>query len=98
MLEIFRNENISFVRHIKNILENHKIPCILEELELPLGVVFAPARILLINEKDEKKALKLIEEVFKESSKETKDWVCQQCYTTIEPQFTECWFCTASKA
>ena len=98
MKVIFSHRNIIFIHHIKNILENHKIACILEEGH-SLDPVLAPeGRILLLDEAKFEEAEELISTVFKEDALEEKQsWVCSRCSKEIEPQFSECWYCAVSR-
>lgn len=97
MIEIFSHSNVSFVHHIKNILENHRFPCIFEETFDSVSMIVRGGRIMLLHEEQLEKAKELIEEVFDEISSESESWTCRTCKNEIEAPFRECWYCACGR-
>ena len=98
MIEVFSHNNIAFVHHLKNILENNRYPCLFEEVFDSVTMACSGGRILLLEPNQKTDALELIESVFSDlkdetSADKTSSWRCRRCKKEIEPQFSECWYC-----
>ncbi len=96
MKQVFTHSNLVFVHHIKNILENHQIACIVSgdvEAGMISGSLGSGAMVSVMDDADEEAALKLIASVLDSEENSDESWNCSRCKEPIEPQFSECWKC-----
>ena len=97
MKRVYSAQDLFIVSFLKDVLEEHNIPCILKNQylagaagELP-PIECWPA-LWVKEDSDFDTALRLIEDRLKENAK-GEPWICAQCGEPIEGQFTECWNC-----
>ena len=65
---------------------------------LPMTVETNPT-VRILNDADEEKALQILEQYQKQAQQPEPEgpWTCSSCNEEIEPQFTDCWNCGASR-
>jgi len=98
MKKIYTCENNLSMNHIKNVLENNGIGCLIRNESLgstagELPPIVAWPELWLKDLSQESAALKLIHEITTGPPEVNVDWECEQCGEQIEGQFQLCWNC-----
>lgn len=99
---VYTSQDILMVGHIKNLLENENVKCIIKNDLSRIGMGELPPNEcwpeLWISDDSEFKLAKTIEEQALSSQAPTGFlWKCPECGEEIEPQFSECWNCGKSR-
>jgi len=102
MKTVFESNQVLFLHHIKNILENHGIAAIVSgdfDAGIVSGCISQSGKVSVVVDEDEAKAKEIISSTFSPDEPSSKEnWTCSRCREVIEPQFDECWKCGKSKA
>ena len=100
---VYSSNDFLMVGHLKNLLENQGIACILKNEHVSNLPAFIPAceiypEIWVIDESRNVEAKNVIEEALhSNNTSEGASWECPNCNEVMEPQFSECWSCGESK-
>ena len=101
MQKIFSSPNLGLVAHLKNILENENIACLMKNFYLTGGAGELPPtecwlELWVIDETQLNDAQRLIKE--NQTIPATgKPWQCSNCGEQLEAQFTQCWKCGSNQ-
>jgi hypothetical protein len=103
MIKVFEDFDIALVGHYQSVLESHDIATFMKNQfgtsgagELPFVEVVP--QLLILNDADADRARALIKELQEpQSPANPGSWVCTDCGTPQEPEFTHCWQCSASR-
>lgn len=98
MKKLYTLENLPLINHLKNILENNGIACVVKNLYSSGGAAEIPSaqcppEIWLLYDSQYSEAEKLLNAYLQPSQLSKKPWKCKHCNEIIEPQFTQCWKC-----
>ena len=102
MKKIYSSQDRLMTGHMKNILENEEIECIIknEHLSSILGEI-PPiecwAEVWIVGDSQYDRAFQIVEEALTDQETIQSTWICPQCSEELEGQFTECWNCMASR-
>jgi len=101
MRRVYVSENRLIVGHLKDVLEQHGIPCVLKNPFLQGGAGELPPiecwpEIWVTEDRDYERAREVLDAVLAEQET-AAPWTCPQCGERLEGQFTECWQCGASR-
>ena len=101
MKRIYSSDNIVMAGHIKNLLNSEGIDCQLRNDSLSGALGEIPTlecwpEVWISNDYAEEKALKIINDVTRETASDVEDWTCN-CGEIIEGQFLSCWNCGEEK-
>lgn len=97
---VYTHENKLLVENAKNILNTEGIDCVLRNEYASGGAGdLAPTEawpeVWVLNEADEARAKKIVDELREEP--EGESWVCSECGEENEPTFASCWQCQTEK-
>ena len=103
MLKLYSCENPLTAGHLKNILENNGISCIIknESLQSIAGEVppiVAWPEIWICDSLQLEKAKSIINESVDDSHASKTQWECSTCNEINEGQFAICWRCNGLKS
>ncbi|MGI9295047.1 MAG: DUF2007 domain-containing protein [Pseudomonadales bacterium] len=101
MKKVYSAENSGLVGFLKDVLEQHAIPCVLKNQYLSgaageLSPIDVWPEIWVSNDEDYERAQQLIESTLAEESKRSP-WTCASCGEHIEGQFAACWNCATER-
>ena len=101
MKKVYSSEHGFMTGHIKEILEEEGIDCMIKNLNLTGAVGEIPPiecwpEIWILHDEDYNQAHSIIEGLTKESNEYRSSWVCH-CGEKIEGQFTACWSCGTAR-
>ena len=87
--------------HIKDILQEEGINCMIKNLNLAGALGEIPPiecwpEVWILEDEDYDRASGIVEDLLKESTKYRTSWVCH-CGEKIEGQFTNCWNCGTAR-
>ena len=102
MKKVYASQDSLMVGHIKNILENHEIPCIFKNKYLSTGAGELPPiecwfEIWIVEDSKYNQACEIINETLTYEGSISSPWKCSYCGEEHEGQFTECWNCGKSR-
>ncbi len=97
MKRVFSAEHGLMTEHIKDILQEEGISCIIKNLNLAGAVGELPPiecwpEVWILEDDEYDRASSIVEDLIKESDEYRTSWLCQ-CGEKIEGQFTNCWKC-----
>jgi hypothetical protein len=97
MKRVLQSEFLAEVTHFKNVLEQHRIPCVVknEQLSGALGEVpFIEClpELWVVDDDDHARAERLLGELRRETATGAS-WRCRRCKEDNEGQFAVCWNC-----
>ena len=100
VIKIYTCENNLSMNHLKNILENNGIACLIRNESLgstagELPPIVAWPELWINNASQEDEAKRLISDHTSEPDESLEDWLCEQCGETNEAQFGMCWNCSS---
>jgi len=104
MIKVFEDFDITLVGHYQSVLESNDIATFIKNQfgtsgagELPFVEVIP--QLLILNDADADRARALINELREPQSLEnSQSWICPDCSTPQEPEFTHCWQCSSARA
>ena len=95
MKKVYSAQDGLIINHLKNILQQHRIPCIIKNEylaaaagELPLSECWP--ELWITEDQHYERAQALITTL---DYQQQPDWVCSRCGEALEGQFTACWRC-----
>ena len=102
MKRVFTHEMLAQVTHVKNLLEQAGIACMIKNEQLLGGLGEIPfldcsPELWVLNEEDETRARALLEEILASPAK-GEQWLCEHCGERNEGQFAVCWQCGEADA
>ena len=97
MKKVYSSEHGFMTEHIKEILEEEGIDCMIKNLNLSGAMGEIPPiecwpEIWILHDEDYNQANSIVEDLTKDSSEYQSSWICH-CGEKIEGQFTDCWNC-----
>ena len=89
------------MEHIRDILEEEGINCMIKNLNLAGAMGEIPPiecwpEVWILQDEDYDRANSIVENLIKDSDKYQSSWICQ-CGEKIEGQFTDCWNCGTAR-
>ena len=102
MKKIYSNPSLAMVSHLKNLVENHGIDCLLKNQDLQSTVGHLPTteiwpELWVLDDEDAESAVRLLQDALASEESNKWPWKCRWCGEQIEGQFTECWKCGGQK-
>lgn len=99
MKQLFVSADALLVGHLKTVLEQHGIVCMVKNAYLIGGAGELPPiecwpELWVEDDDDFPRARRLLNEVMA-SDDTAQAWTCPRCGEHIEPQFAQCWNCGA---
>ncbi len=96
MKRVYEAPSVIWAGHIKNVLEQHGIDCIVRNAFLGGGVGELPPsealpEVWVMEDADYARARELLMAVLE--APPGRDWCCPRCGESIEGQFGACWSC-----
>ena len=97
MKRLLAHESLAYVGHVKNILEQSGIDCIIKNDQLSGGLGEIPfldclPELWVVRDDELAKARSLVESSNAPAT-ERKSWQCRHCGEANEGQFAACWHC-----
>ena len=101
MKRVYSAEYGLMTEHIKDILQEEGINCVMKNLNLAGAVGEIPPiecwpEVWILEDEDYDRASSIVEDLIKDSDEYRSSWVCQ-CGEKIEGQFTACWSCGTAR-
>jgi len=103
MKKVFSSQDRLMTGHIRNLIENEDIRCIVknEHLSSILGEI-PPiecwAEVWIIDDTQNERAVEIVEKALaSHDTLQEPSWICSKCSEELEGQFTECWNCGTSR-
>ena len=102
MRKIYTSDNSIIIGHIRQVLENHAIPCVIRNDFLIGGAGELPVNetwpeIWVTDDRDFDRARALVDGVVTTAHLCEPPWRCASCGEPVEGQFTDCWRCGAPR-
>lgn len=100
MRKVYTSDNSAIIGHLRQVLENHAIPCIVRNDFLLGGAGELPVNetwpeIWVVDDADFDRARVLIDAIVATEHESEPPWRCASCGEQMEGQFTDCWRCGA---
>ena len=102
MRKVYESDNIAVIGHVRQVLEQHEIGCIVRNEflfggagEIPINETWP--EIWVTDDRDYIRARTLVDAVTTPTEPTEPRWQCRACGELIEGQFTDCWRCGASR-
>ena len=97
MKRLTAHESLAYIGHLKNVLEQSGIDCVIKNAQLSGGLGEIPfleclPELWVLKDLDLDRAGELLAELEK-PDEETPQWRCRKCNELIEGQFSVCWKC-----
>ena len=97
MEKIYSSENPIMAGHVKSLLENSGIACLIKNQNLSSGMGELPPiecwpEVWIINDADHEAATEIVNAMMTDDQPTDSWWTCV-CGETIEGQFSTCWLC-----
>jgi len=101
MKRVYSAEHGLMTEHIKDILQEEGINCMMKNLNLAGAMGEIPPiecwpEVWILEDEDYDRASSIVEDLIKDSDEYRSSWVCQ-CGEKIEGQFTACWSCGTAR-
>ena len=102
MRKVYTSDSNAIIGHLRQVLENHAIPCIVRNDFLLGGAGELPVNetwpeIWVIDDADFDRARALVDAIVSTAHASEPPWLCASCGEQMEGQFTDCWRCGASR-
>ena len=102
MRKVYTSDNSAIIGHLRQVLEDHTIPCIVRNDFLLGGAGELPVNetwpeIWVIDDGDFDRARALVDVIVATAHASQPPWHCASCGEQMEGQFTDCWRCGASR-
>ena len=99
--KVYASDDSLIVGHVRQVLENHAIGCIVRNDFLLGGAGEIPINetwpeVWVIHDGDFEQARALVDAVVAEAGLTDPPWRCTTCGERVEGQFTDCWRCGAT--
>jgi hypothetical protein len=97
MKKVTTHESLAYIGHLKNLLEQSDIHCIVRNDQLSGGLGEIPfleclPELWVLEDNDEGRAKTLLQEI-EAPNDSTGSWQCSHCAEINEGQFAACWHC-----
>ena len=101
MRKVYTSHNSAIIGHVRQVLENHAIPCIVRNDFLIGGAGELPVNetwpeIWVADDRDFDRARALVDAIMEAADAPMVSWRCASCGEQMDGQFTDCWRCGAS--
>ncbi len=101
MKRVYSAEHGLMTEHIKDVLQEEGIDCMIKNLSLAGGLGEIPPiecwpEVWILEDEDYDRANGIVEDLLKEPDEYRTSWLCQ-CGEKIEGQFTDCWNCGTAR-
>ena len=98
MRKVYSSDNGVIIGHVRQMLENNAVRCIVRNDFLIGGAGELPVNetwpeIWVIDDRDFDRARALVDAVVATANASEPRWRCASCAEQIEGQFTDCWRC-----
>ena len=102
MRKVYSSDNGVIIGHVRQMLENNAVRCIVRNDFLIGGAGELPVNetwpeIWVIDDRDFDRARTLVDAVVATANASEPRWRCASCAERIEGQFTDCWRCGAPR-
>lgn len=102
MRKVYSSHNGVIVGHVRQVLENHTIRCIVRNDFLLGGAGELPVNetwpeVWVTDDRDFDRARALVDTIVEAANASNTPWCCGSCGEPMEGQFTDCWRCGASR-
>lgn len=102
MKRVFSSEALAIVGHLKNVLEQNGIDCVIKNEQLSGGLGELPfpdclPELWVVRDSELPAAQKLIADL-QAPVEHANPWTCATCGETNEGQYAACWNCGATDA
>lgn len=102
MRKVYASDNSAIIGHVRRVLDDHAIPCIVRNDfllggagELPINETWP--EIWVTDDRDFERARALVDAVVNTGNATDSPWLCESCGEQMEGQFTDCWRCGAPR-
>ena len=104
MRKVYASDNIAIVGHVRQVLDQQAIRCIVRNDfllgaagELPVNETWP--EIWVVDDRDFDRARALVDAIVAtaHASEPEPPWRCASCGERMEGQFTDCWHCGAAR-
>ena len=100
MRKVYASDNSAIIGHLRQVLEDHAIPCVVRNDFLLGGAGELPVNetwpeLWVIDDRDFERARTLVDGIVAAAHKSEPPWRCASCGEQMEGQFTDCWSCGA---
>ena len=102
MRKVYSSDNSVIIGHVRQMLENNAVPCIVRNDFLIGGAGELPVNetwpeIWITDNRDFDRARVLVDAIVATANPSDPPWRCVSCGEQMEGQFTDCWHCGASR-
>ena len=102
MQRVYTSADIMMVHHLRNVLEDHGIPCLVKNETLGIAAGQLPIlecwpELWVVDDGQQPQARELVQEALHAAPAAGPGWTCPGCGEVIEGQFSECWSCGQSR-
>jgi hypothetical protein len=102
MKRLISNESLAYIGHLKNVLEQDGITCIIKNSQLSGALGEIPfleclPEIWVVADADLSRATEILAEL-ETPLADAEEWRCGSCKELNEPQFAACWNCGTATA
>ena len=98
MKKVYTTDSLVTVQHLKNLLEQEGIPCLVKNDqmftlrgEVPFIEVWP--QLWVSRDADLMRAAQVVAEHLEGPPDDLPKWTCRGCQETLDGQFTACWHC-----
>ena len=100
MRKVYTSDNIAIIGHLRQVLENQAIRCIVRNDFLLGGAGELPVNetwpeLWVVDDRDADRARALVDAIVATAHVSEPPWRCASCGEQMEGQFTDCWRCGA---
>ena len=100
MKKLTAHESLAYIGHLKDVLEQAGIGCIIKNAQLSGGLGEIPfleclPELWVLSDSDLEVARRRLSEL-ESPAEEAPQWTCKSCKELIEGQFVVCWNCGTS--
>ena len=102
MRKVYTSDNIAIIGHLRQVLENQAIRCIVRNDflfggagELPVNETWP--ELWVVDDRHADRARALVDAIVATAHVSEPSWRCASCGEQMEGQFTDCWRCGASR-
>ena len=102
MRKVYASDDFLLVGHLRQVLENHHVHCVVRNEHLIGGAGELPPiecwpELWIVDDDQWEKARALVDACLPDRSRQRRPWCCPGCGESLEGQFTECWRCGAPR-
>ena len=102
MRKVYSSDDFLLVGHLRQVLENHHVRCLVRNEHLIGGMGELPPiecwpELWVQEDFQLERARALIDACLEDRARPRRDWRCPRCGEALEGQFTACWQCGAER-